>query len=587
MAKLNKFFALKTNFNGDPAEMGGGGSNASTAKASPVFLDTYTKVQEQIDNLDAQLLRMFPDISAEEMDAKQVAARRELVALAEKNPAINFSQEDFLKAVGAVEGGPLTPAQAIAQYYGIDLDDVYGEDRLKIGGGGLKLTDNVASRINNYAKENPDSGTFSTLDFSVLPDLVEASDVQVATNYDLLSPDQLVSELDKFVPRDRQVERVTQNTPAFTVADTLGTTMFDPISFPERTINRGVPVVTKGIDAQGNPTTGITMGTAAASPSGPTIGELGISAILPSTGMGINADGTGTTTVGTQGTTGNIVASSADTLNMVDPGVAANAISTIDPNVLGTQGNMVNQGQVTPVTPPILPKPILEIDPPDPAPTRADIIQNLFNTSQTKDIAAQRIGDYAASVGGITAEEIAEAVKPVIGQQPTFGIAPNTGAADVLEAVDQFGYGQVVPGGQDYITQNPLEDITMMATPTLADQQARLQFLNTQDAAIGTGPYTEQEAAMRGLDYARRQGMSLADAGAAFDMSEDDVRAQADTLGIDLGALGFAHGGEVEDSRDAAVGSRLMAHAGIGSMQAKNMSSQMADSLDRIMARRK
>ena len=144
-----------------------------------------------------------------------------------------------------------------------------------------------------------------------------------------------------------------------------------------------------------------------------------------------------------------------------------------------------------------------------------------------------------------------------------------------------------MPGGQDYITQNPLEDITMMATPTLADQQARLQFLNTQDAAIGTGPYTEQEAAMRGLDYARRQGMSLADAGADFDMSEDDVRAQADTLGIDLGALGFAHGGEVEDSRDAAVGSRLMAHAGIGSMQAKNMSSQMADSLDRIMGRRK
>ncbi len=590
MAKLNKFFALKTNFQTDPDELrsgvpSGGGSNSNT-KASPVSL-TMEQIREQILNLDAQLSKLFPNISADEMNAKKVAARQELASLAEKNPALNFSQEDFAEAVGAVEGGNFTPAQAIAQYYGIDLDDVYGEDRLKIGGGGLKLTDNVASRINNYAKENPDSGTFSTLDFSVLPDLVEASDVQVATNYDLLSPDQLVSELDKFVPRDRQVERVTQNTPAFTVADTLGTTMFDPISFPERTINRGVPVVTKGIDAQGNPTTGITMGTAAASPSGPTIGELGISAILPSTGMGINADGTGTTTVGTQGTTGNIVASSADTLNMVDPGVAANAISTIDPNVLGTQGNTVTKGPITTVTPPTPPT----IDPPtiDPPqqPNRAEVIQNLFNTSQTKDIAAQRIGDYAASVGGITAEEIAEAVKPVIGQQPTFGIAPNTGAADVLEAVDQFGYGQVVPGGQDYITQNPLEDITMMATPTLADQQARLQFLNTQDAAIGTGPYTEQEAAMRGLDYARRQGMSLADAGAAFDMSEDDVRAQADTLGIDLGALGFAHGGEVEDSRDAAVGSRLMAHAGIGSMQAKNMSSQMADSLDRIMARRK
>ena len=590
MAKLNKFFALKTNFQTDPDELrsgvpSGGGSNSNT-KASPVSL-TMEQIREQILNLDAQLSKLFPNISADEMNAKKVAARQELASLAEKNPALNFSQEDFAEAVGAVEGGNFTPAQAIAQYYGIDLDDVYGEDRLKIGGGGLKLTDNVASRINNYAKENPDSGTFSTLDFSVLPDLVEASDVQVATNYDLLSPDQLVSELDKFVPRDRQVERVTQNTPAFTVADTLGTTMFDPISFPERTINRGVPVVTKGIDAQGNPTTGITMGTAAASPSGPTIGELDISAILPSTGMGINADGTGTTTVGTQGTTGNIVASSADTLNMVDPGVAANAISTIDPNVLGTQGNTVTKGPITTVTPPTPPT----IDPPtiDPPqqPNRAEVIQNLFNTSQTKDIAAQRIGDYAASVGGITAEEIAEAVKPVLGQQPSFGIKPDVGATDVLKAVDQFGYGQVVPGGQDYITQNPLEDITMMATPTLADQQARLQFLNTPEAAVGTGDYTDLEKAMRGLDYAKRQGMSLADAGAAFDMSEDDVRAQADTLGIDLGAVGFAHGGEVEDSRDAAVGSRLMAHAGIGSMQAKNMSSQMADSLDRIMARRK
>ena len=70
-------------------------------------------------------------------------------------------------------------------------------------------------------------------------------------------------------------------------------------------------------------------------------------------------------------------------------------------------------------------------------------------------------------------------------------------------------------------------------------------------------------------------------------MSADDVRAQADTLGIDLGALGFAHGGEVEETRDAAVGSRLMAHAGIGSMQGKSMSPEMAGTIDRIMARRR
>lgn len=572
--KLNKFFEYKIHNRLEGGDRGGSGSSGG-----PVTL-TLAQIQAELDGLDAKLEGR--GLQGDALTAAREQARAELVKLMRENDEIMFSEEDFAKAVG------LTPAQATAQYYTYDFAD---KDYLFPNSGDYGVV--IRSAFRDY---DPDSeaayearGGKSVFrqkpDSSFTPADVTLEDVRVATDFASPTPDQLATRLDAFLPRDRQVARVTQDTPAFTVGDKLGTTMFDRINFPERTINRGVPVVTKGIDAQGNPTTGITMGTAAASPSGPTIGELDISAILPSTGMGINADGTGTTTVGTQPTTGNIVASSADTLNMIDPGVAANPISTIDPNVLGTQGNTVTRGPITTVTPPTPPT----IDPPDldPTPTRAEVIQNLFNTSQTKDIAAQRIGDYAASVGGITAEEIAAAVQPVIGQQPTFGIAPNTGAADVLEAVDQFGYGQVVPGGQDYITQNPLEDITMMATPTLADQQARLQFLNTQDAAVGMGPYTEQEAAMRGLDYAKRQGMSLADAGAAFDMSEDDVRAQADTLGIDLGALGFAHGGEVEDSRDAAVGSRLMAQAGIGSMQAKNMSPEMAGTLDRIMARRK
>ena len=670
MAKLNKFFALKTNFNGDP-EIGGGGSNASTAKASPVFLDTYTKVQQQIDNLDAQLLRMFPDISAEEMEDKKVAARRELVALAANNPAINFSQEDFLKAVGAVEGGPLTPAQAIAQYYGIDLEDVYGDDRLKIGGGGLKLTDNIAKQINTYAKENPDSGTFSTFNFAP-PSLVEASDVEVETDFALPSATDLQTRLDAFIPRDRQMPNVTLSTPAFTVADKLGTTMFDAINFPERTINRGVPVVTKGIDAQGNPTTSITMGNAAASPSGTTIGDLDITGVLPSTGMLVNADGTGGATVGTQAGSGNIVGSSADTLKILDPGVGSNPVSSVDDNVVGLAGNQVastvtpvKTGTICPLGTELAGQPpaangscnpvadakaaaaatggddtttagggedkvtkndayckgqhsygyydaatdsckidFAQMDADNAAKAKAAQtadIQNLFTTSQTKDIAAQRIGDYAAQAGGITAEAIAEAVKPVLSQKTDFGINPNTGAADVLEAVDQFGYGTKTPlgmlttGVDNYSpiygagTTPPqdLQQITGGMAPDLAGKQAALQFLNTPEAAIGTGDYTELERAMRGLDYARRNQMSLGQAGAAFDMTADEVRARAGELDIDLGAVGFAQGGEVEDSRDAAVGSRLMAHAGIGSMQGKSMSSDMAGTLDRIMARRK
>ena len=584
--KLNKFFALKTNFiEGDPDLMRSGVSSGggSGSAGGPVTL-TLDQIKSELTALDKKLESRGLVKDTDEYIAAQEQARAELVKLMRENDEINFTEENFAKAVG------LTPAQATAQYYTYDFTD---KDYLFPNSGDYGVV--IRSAFRDY---DPDSeaayearGGKSVFkqkpDSSFTPPDVTLEDVRVATDFAAPTPDQLATRLDAFLPRDRQVARVTQNTPAFTVADKLGTTMFDKINFPERTINRGVPVVTKGIDAQGNPTTGITMGTAAASPSGPTIGELDISAILPSTGMGINADGTGTTTVGTQGTTGNIVASSADTLHMVNPNVAATRSRAIDPNVLGSQGNTVTKGPITTVTPPTPPT----IDPPtiDPPqqPNRAEVIQNLFNTSQTKDIAAQRIGDYAASVGGITAEEIAEAVKPVLGQQPSFGIKSDGGATDVLEAVDQFGYGQVVPGGQDYITQNPLEDITMMATPTLADQQARLQFLNTPEAAVGTGDYTDLEKAMRGLDYAKRQGMSLADAGAAFGMSADEVRAQADTLGIDLGAVGFAHGGEVEDSRDAAVGSRLMAHAGIGSMQAKNMSSQMADSLDRIMARRK
>jgi len=598
MAKLNKFFALKTNFiEGDPDLMRSGVPMGSGSSGGPIAL-TLAQIKSELDGLDAKLEGR--GLKGDALTAAREQARAELVKLMRENDEITFSEEDFAKAVG------LTPAQATAQYYTYDFTD---KDYLFPKSGDYGVV--IRSAFRDY---DPDSeaayearggkSVFATKpDSSFTPADVTLEDVRVATDFAAPTPDQLATRLDAFLPRDRQVARVTQDTPAFTVADKLGTTMFDRLNFPERTINRGVPVVTKGIDAQGNPTTGITMGTAAASPSGPTIGELDISAILPSTGMGINADGTGTTTVGTQPTTGNIVASSADTLNMVDPGVAANPISTIDPNVLGTQGNTVTKGPITPVVAPtpITPTPAPPtIDPPQ-QPSRAEVIQNLFNTSQTKDIAAQRIGDYAASVGGITAEEIAEAVKPVLGQQPSFGIDPEVGATEVLEAVDQFGYGTKAPigmlttGVDNYSpiygagTTPPmdLETLTAGFAPDLAGKQAALQFLNTQDAAVGTGDYTEQEAAMRGLDYARRQGMSLADAGAAFDMSEDDVRAQADTLGIDLGALGFAHGGEVEDSRDAAVGSRLMAQAGIGSMQAKNMSPEMADSLDRIMARRK
>lgn len=671
--KLNKFLQYKIHnrLEGDDEDalMSGGSGSAG----GPVTL-TLDQIKNELLALDKKLEGKGLVEGTDEYKAAQEQARAELVKLMRENDEINFSEENFAKAVG------LTPAQAAAQYYNYDFTD---KDYLFPNSGDYGVvirsafTDYDPDSIAAYEAKGGKSVFRQKPDSSFTPPEVTLEDVRVATDFASPTPDQLATRLDAFLPRDRQVARVTQNTPAFTVADKLGTTMFDRINFPERTINRGVPVVTKGIDAQGNPTTSVTMGNAAASPSGPTIGDLDISAVLPSTGMLVNADGTGGATVGTQAGSGNIVGSSADTLKILDPGVGSNPVSSVDPNAVGLAGNQV-ASTVTPVkTATICPlgtelagqppaangscNPVADAkaaaaatgggddttttttttggndditetgticplgtelagSPPaangscNPqadaaaaakAAQTADI-QNLFTTSQTKDIAAQRIGDYAAQAGGITAEAIAEAVKPVLSQKTDFGIDPDTGADEVLVAVDQFGYGTKTPlgmlttGVDNYSpiygagTTPPqdLQQITGGMAPDLAGKQAALQFLNTPDAAIGTGDYTDLEKAMRGLDYAKRNQMSLADAGAAFNMSADEVRARAGELDIDLAQfgydpVGFADGGEVQDSRDAAVGSRLMAQAGIGSMQGNNMSPEMAGTLDRIMARRK
>ena len=99
---------------------------------------------------------------------------------------------------------------------------------------------------------------------------------------------------------------------------------------------------------------------------------------------------------------------------------------------------------------------------------------------------------------------------------------------------------------------------------------------------------------MRGLDFAKRQGMTLAQAGAGFGLDEAGVRTKADELDIDLAALGFNQGGLVDtqdrspvELRQDAVGSRLMRQTGLASLQGATMSPEIASTLDRIMARRK
>ena len=128
--------------------------------------------------------------------------------------------------------------------------------------------------------------------------------------------------------------------------DKIAQGLFNPLSFNTRDITRGTPAVTRGLDAQGNPTTAITMGDTTAVGTGDNIGQLTTDLTFPSTGMGINADGTGTTTTGTLDTTGNIVKLDPDVtgVNLLQSG--AGNTSTMDPNAI-TGGNVtVNQPSV-------------------------------------------------------------------------------------------------------------------------------------------------------------------------------------------------------------------------------------------------
>ena len=122
--------------------------------------------------------------------------------------------------------------------------------------------------------------------------------------------------------------------------------LFDPQKFNTRDITRGTPAVTRGLDAMGNPTTAITMGDTTAVGTGPNIGQLSTELTFPSTGMGINADGTGTVATGTLPTTGNIVKLDPDVTEVNLLQTDAGTTSTLDPNAI-TGGNVtVNQPTV-------------------------------------------------------------------------------------------------------------------------------------------------------------------------------------------------------------------------------------------------
>ena len=393
-------------------------------------------------------------------------------------------------------------------------------------------------------------------------------------------------ELEAFLPYNPQA--ITQ-TPAFNVAGPAALTFFD------RILNRPVPVVTRGVLPSGEPTTGITMGRADLQPSG----EMDITATFPSTGANIMGSGLGGTTVGLSAeqaaaaglppgsATGTILTTTGD--QFITPGgtlPSAQVIGTTGatPTTTGTflTGDTGNVTGVTgtstmPGTGTTPQKSKAEI--------QAEEIQRLFKASPTKDIAAQRIGDYAMSQGGITAEQIAAAVNPVLGQQPSTFTQPITQPitdTDVLQAVGDFGYG-TGPMGSDFITTGAVTAPTP-TFPTLPQQQQRLRDLNQQAAAVGTGPYTEQEAAFRMLDFAKRQGMTLGDAASAFGMNEQQAREAADRLGINLTNFNFRDGGEAMTGLSA-VDRNLMNRAGIMGAVNDDMSKALLNNISTVMGR--
>lgn len=463
-----------------------------------------------------------------------------------------------------------------AQDNGIALNDpnylqAFNQVRgqLSIGGAATGTATTTGDGIVSLAPIRSAEG----VSYSTLPDMPTLADV-VQPGAAAFTAEELEARL------PYNIQNLTQ-TPAYNVAGPAALTFYD------RILNRPVPVVTKGVLPSGEPTTGVTMGRADLQPSG----EMDITAVFPSTGANIMGSGLGGTTVGLSAeqaaaaglppgsATGTILTTTGD--QFVTPGGTLTSDQVIgttgatpgtgDPFVTDDTGNVaVQRPDVTP--------------PPPRQPTREEIIQDIYRTSQTKDIAAQRIGDYAASIGGMTAEDIAAAVNPVIGEQPGFGITTPVSTQEVLGAVGEFGYGRG-PTGVQYITDQPLMTGAMPpATPTLAEQQAEIQRLNTQAAAVGMGPYTEQEAAMRILDFAGRQGLSLSDAAASFGISEADARQKAQELGINLASVGFNMGGEAT-SGPSAVDRNLMNRAGIMGAVNDDMSKALLNNINMVMGR--
>jgi hypothetical protein len=361
--------------------------------------------------------------------------------------------------------------------------------------------------------------------YSAIPDKYTLADVQVAGR-PMMNEAQLSQYL-PYNPYDIEQRR------AYELEGPRAVTFYD------RILNRPVPVVTKGFLPSGEPTTGITMGDAALAPSG----EMDITAVLPSTGMNIEGSGLGGTTVGLSAeqaeaaglppgsSTGNILSTTGD--SFITP-----AGTLTSDEIIGTTGTgdfVFTGGNNTVVEDTVVEDTVVEDTPKTktcwdgsvvgineacpltPQEVNAQNLQNIYNTSANTDVAAQRIGDYAASVGGLSGQEIAAAINPVIATAGPNLLDPGSTltAADVTQAAEA-------------------SNINLSGLSTLPeDPKERLTSLYTQDQAAGAGPYTTQESAYRVLDEGARQGLTLDEIGKAFNLEEGQAAKVLADVGID------------------------------------------------------
>jgi methylmalonyl-CoA mutase cobalamin-binding subunit len=453
--------------------------------------------------------------------------------------------------------------------------------------------------------------------YSNIPDQYTLADVQVAGR-----PMMDQTQLSQYLPYD-PYDTVQRR--AYEVAGPRAVTFYD------RILNRPVPVISKGVDALGRPTTGITMGDAALAPSG----EMTISSLFPGTGMNIEGSGLGGTTVGLSGqqavtaglppgnTTGTLLTSTGDLFTTVDgvktvdevlgttggtSGTGDTFVTDGSGNVVGSQGGtacpIVNGVQYVtnaagqcvhpdevgttitggdPNVCPVIggvqyvkdasgncvdPATLVVVDdkpktktcwdgsvvgindacPLTPQEVNAQNLQNIYNTSANTDVAAQRIGDYAASVGGLSGQEIADAINPVI----------STAGPNLLDPGTTLTAADVARGAQE-------SNVNISGLSTLPeDPMARLTSLYSQDQAAGAGPYTTLESAYRVLDEGARQGLTLDQIGAAFNLGAGQAAKVLGDVGIDVSGYDSS---KPYTGISAAAPSNVYA-TGIGSLQA-------------------